>query len=60
MFSQQFLKRLREKEQRQIEYATNSKLEPDDYAQQIGYIAAMREAQAIFEQTMKAYFNTDD
>jgi hypothetical protein len=57
LFSQDFLKSLREKEQDIKEAATSHLLSQEEYALQVGRLQAVKEIRAEFEILLKNYFS---
>ncbi len=55
-FVQDFLKRIKEKKQLQVDHVLNATLLQMDYAERRGYIQAMSEAEVIIEELKSHYF----
>lgn len=55
-FTQDFIKRIRDKKQFHTDAVLNSTLEQMDYAERRGYIQALSEAESIILELQKHYF----
>lgn len=57
MFTEDYLKLLIDKEKTQTDYVTSHVLPHEEYADRVGYIRALREAQEEFRNLLKGYFD---
>lgn len=57
-FIDELVKSIVEKLEEEKNTVTSYRLEPEDYAERVGYIKALKEIQSDFTRIFKAYFET--